>query len=412
MKSILSIYFLITITVTAIQMAAEYVHARNEIYSRLKSVEKIYYPALATALWQINKEQVTDLQKNILDLPFVSAIRIVDEQKHEVLKSKGEIQTGSSSIEHTFSLNYRVSNADAHLADVTLIASNKVILELLEVSYQMIVINALIKSLALTFLFIWIFRKRLEQPLKNLTTKIATVNLNALEKSRIDLEQSEDNELGTLERAFNSMLNTLDSERNAHAASLEAINKNLESLVASRTEQLEQANQQLEALARTDYLTGVSNRRNFLEQSNAEIQRALRTGALSLLMLDLDKFKQINDKWGHAAGDEVLKNFASVAKSPLRITDLFARIGGEEFAVLLPNTAINGAKAVAERILEEVRKSSVENTVDPIKYTVSIGVSEFNGETDTLAALMQRADAALYRAKESGRNQVQVFEHE
>lgn len=412
LKSILSIYFLITFSVTMAQMGIEYLNMRDQIHSRLVNIERIYYPALVTALWELNTNQVSELQDKILALSFVSAIRIVDEQGQETFRSKAGVIPDASAIEHTFNLNYRVANAEAHLANVTLMATRGVVLDLLKLNYQIMVINALIKSIALTLLFVWVFRRRLSEPLGKLTSQIETINLASLERTRIVLGLAEENEISKLERSFNAMLDVLDSERRAHLTRQEEINRTLENLVVRRTEELVLANAKLEVLVRTDPLTGLANRRHFIEQGNAEMQRALRTGPLSLLMLDLDHFKQVNDTWGHAVGDEVLINFAMVAKRPLRVVDLLARIGGEEFVVLLPNTTVEGAGAVAERIHEAVRNQVLEMAEGTVTYTISIGIAEFNGADDSLFDLIKQADAALYKAKLSGRNQTQVFKNE
>ena len=410
--SILSIYFVITFVVTIAQMVIEYFEMRSQVHQRLQNVERIYYPTLAASLWELNTKQVDDLQEKILALSFISAIRIVDEQGHDTLKSKGDVRPGVATVTHTFSLNYRDANADAHLADVTLMTTHGVVFDLLKVSYQLIVVNALIKSLALTILFVWVFKKRLSAPLGKLTSQIETINLNSLEKTRISLDQPEKNELSQLERAFNTMLSLLDAERKRHAAHLEEINEDLERQVISRTEQLALANQKLESLVREDPMTGIANRRHFFERATIEIQRALRSGPLSILMLDLDHFKDINDTWGHSVGDEVLKNFVVAAGIPLRATDLLARIGGEEFAILLPDTTLEGAKVLAERVVETVQRQTVEGPEGEIAYTVSVGAAVFHGAHDDLPSLLKRADAALYKAKERGRNRSEVFQNE
>lgn len=412
LKSTLSIYFLITVTVTLAQMGIEYFEMRDQVQSRLQNVERIYHPALSSALWEMDAQQVSALQEKILALSFISAIRIVDEQGQESFKSKHTISPSPTTVTHTFDLYYQVSNVNAHLATVTLLATYDVVLDLLKVSYQLIMINALIKSIALTFLFIWVFQKSLSEPLRTLISRIATINLTTLENARVDLGQPQENELSELERSFNSMLTVLANERKQHAARLEEVNRDLEKQVAIRTEELARANQQLLALVREDPLTGIANRRYFFEQANTEMQRAFRSGALSLLMIDLDHFKRVNDTWGHAVGDAVLKNFSVVAREPLRVADLMARIGGEEFAVLLPATTAEGARVVAERIREVVLNQFIEITEGQITYTVSIGVTEMNAVGDSLSSFMKRADTALYRAKELGRNRIEVLKNE
>lgn len=161
-------------------------------------------------------------------------------------------------------------------------------------------------------------------------------------------------------------------------------------------------------LANVDTLTGALSRRNFLNLAEQELARSRRYELpLMLLMLDLDHFKCINDRYGHAAGDTVLHGFVQTVSSVLRESDLIGRLGGEEFAVLLPNTALEGGQALAQRIIENVRASPVPVPGADIAYTVSIGAACLADET-AFSALLRQADAALYRAKEAGRDQLQV----
>lgn len=164
----------------------------------------------------------------------------------------------------------------------------------------------------------------------------------------------------------------------------------------------------LARLATTDELTGIFNRRHFVDVGRKEIDRCTRYGRrMSLLYIDIDHFKQVNDTWGHSAGDSVLKELAREIAGILRRQDTVARIGGEEFAVILPETEAKKAFAVAEslRLAIEQSKTRVDEK-NEIKYTLSIGVATLTGDDDSLDAMMQRADSALYQAKQSGRNQV------
>jgi diguanylate cyclase (GGDEF)-like protein len=161
-------------------------------------------------------------------------------------------------------------------------------------------------------------------------------------------------------------------------------------------------------LAHEDALTGLANRRRLMEVLSKEVARASRYNTpLSLLMIDLDRFKQFNDTYGHLKGDELLKKFAELLEKRIRTTDMAGRYGGEEFCLVLPNTPLKGAVVIAERIRKAVEdlKINVENNASPAGATVSIGVAEFaQGETDE--NLISAADAALYRAKQGGRNKV------
>ena len=162
------------------------------------------------------------------------------------------------------------------------------------------------------------------------------------------------------------------------------------------------------ALANSDALTGALSRRKFLNLAEQELARASRYQLpLMVLMMDLDNFKQINDHHGHAAGDLVLQGFVKTVSDVLRESDLIGRLGGEEFAVLLPNTSSEGGTALAQRIVESVRTSPIEVAGQSIAYTVSIGGGCLSGET-TFAALLSLADAALYRAKRAGRDRLEL----
>lgn len=161
-------------------------------------------------------------------------------------------------------------------------------------------------------------------------------------------------------------------------------------------------------LANIDTLTGALSRRNFLNLAEQELTRSTRYGLpLMVLMLDLDHFKLINQLHGHAAGDAVLQGFVQTVTGVLRESDLIGRIGGEEFAVLLPNTTLEGGRSLAQRVIESVRTSPVYVDGKYISYTVSIGAGCLSTET-SFAALLGAADAALYRVKNNGRDRLEV----
>lgn len=170
--------------------------------------------------------------------------------------------------------------------------------------------------------------------------------------------------------------------------------------------QKERADEETRRLATIDPLTGVFNRRTFIELAERELARSRRDStSLSLMILDLDHFKQVNDTYGHLAGDNVLVAFTALIKERARRGDLVVRYGGEEFCVLLPATSLPAAVALAERIRGATRATSF--TTPPTRITVSVGVTAYAGGAGvTLETLLARADEALYRAKHEGRNRV------
>jgi diguanylate cyclase (GGDEF)-like protein len=162
---------------------------------------------------------------------------------------------------------------------------------------------------------------------------------------------------------------------------------------------------QLKVMATTDVLTGVANRRHLFDRGSQEVRRIQRYGgSLSVLLLDIDSFKAINDSYGHDVGDTVLRDFAGAVKSSLRDVDIIGRVGGEEFAVLMPNTSPEEARASAERIVDVVRKMSFSSPSSGFGITVSIGFASCSEEMKTFDALLKAADIALYGAKRSGRD--------
>jgi len=174
--------------------------------------------------------------------------------------------------------------------------------------------------------------------------------------------------------------------------------------------ELEEKNRELQELAYYDPLTGLPNRRFFFEHASLIFEEVKRyEKPLSLLVMDIDHFKKINDTYGHDVGDVVLKTFAGVLRGIVRQSDICARFGGEEFVVLLPNTNLEGAKVLAERIRTTVAKNMVEHGSIVIVFTVSIGASQYRKGMQNIDELIKEADIALYRAKEEGRNRVEVF---
>lgn len=165
--------------------------------------------------------------------------------------------------------------------------------------------------------------------------------------------------------------------------------------------------QELTQLATTDALTGLQNRRSFFDAAAAEVARARRYGdPLSLVSINLDRFKLVNDKYGHAAGDVALVRFAEICRRHVREVDLLARIGGEEFALLLPATSQDNAARLAERIRQAVHDIAILADGQSFQFTVSMGVAAYRDTGDSLEELMRRADDALYRAKETGRDRI------
>lgn len=184
-------------------------------------------------------------------------------------------------------------------------------------------------------------------------------------------------------------------------------NLELEQLVQLRTQELRAAKEYAEQLARTDMLSGLHNRRSFFELGEKEFLRCLRYDRpLSMIMLDIDQFKQVNDSLGHHAGDEAIRVVSELLMTNSRPTDIIGRLGRDEFVILLPETGEGETMALAERLREKVAGMAINYEKDWFYLTVSLGVAQLTPVEETVDDLLVRADKALYRAKKAGRDRV------
>ena len=215
------------------------------------------------------------------------------------------------------------------------------------------------------------------------------------------------------------LVQALVGEQKRAQEELEDLNEHLEAQVERRTRDLTTEVEERKALegklrhlAYTDSLTGVLNRRGFLDAADKEVSRIRRHGRpVSLMIMDIDHFKKINDTHGHLFGDAILKDCMTMARELLRNYDLVGRIGGEEFALLLPETDLTEASEIGERVrkgLEELDR--LDDDGQTVRFTVSIGIAVVRPEESDFMQTMRRADHALYRAKKTGRNRVCVEE--
>ncbi len=209
--------------------------------------------------------------------------------------------------------------------------------------------------------------------------------------------------------AASGVLEPLAAGINDMAERIAFTQEDLRHKVVLATEELRQQKEAAERAARVDALTGVANRRAFDEIAEHEVQRALRYGMpVSLIMIDLDHFKTINDSYGHQTGDAVLVSFARTITQAVREVDVVGRWGGEEFLVLLPGTAAAEAMRAAERMRAALAECHLHLQGRRIHFTASFGVAEFNPAELSLYSLLDRLDGALYRAKAAGRDRVEL----
>jgi diguanylate cyclase (GGDEF)-like protein len=251
---------------------------------------------------------------------------------------------------------------------------------------------------------IWWFASRMSRPIEIIARFSRKVQQgNEGERLSITNSKAEVLEVRELIDAVGGMAKTLLERKHA----LEENNQGLERKVAEHTSELEILKRDAEMQARTDALTGLPNRRAFSEAAERLIQIAQRSQRpLSLIMMDIDFFKKVNDTWGHDAGDVVLIEVARLIADTVRISDMPARLGGEEFAILLPETDSAGAQELAEKLRLNIAAHVMHAGGATIKVTSSFGIVSVDAPDLDIDQMLQKSDAALYRAKNEGRNRI------
>ena len=180
--------------------------------------------------------------------------------------------------------------------------------------------------------------------------------------------------------------------------------------IALSKKELKLANLQLAQQSKTDQLTQLNNRGYWEDSLMHEHKRFMRYGnKYSLVMLDIDYFKKINDTYGHQAGDKVLKTVSNILMDSVRDTDIVGRYGGEEFGVILPGNDSQGAFTFAERLRKKIDKTEIKTNENCIKITISLGIAEFKNDVESYIDHIERADRALYESKHAGRNQTTIY---
>lgn len=395
-------------------------HSVEAMTTELKLIDQVFQRTLSKAIWEMDREALQTQLDSAAQVAPVGRLELIIRKasgKPEVLVVK-RAERSSSGLAPTLNrmLTF-VPYPGAHeiVGELTLEGNESVLWARLQGEVLSIVVTQVIQSVLLAGLIMWMFNRSVTVHVEHISRHLSRISpSNLQEPLLLDRPASHRDELTVLESGVNHLQSNMSAymdRQRRDERDLAAHRDHLAELVEERTAELQAANLRLEELSRVDALTGLANRRHFDEMKDLEFRRAKRQDQpLSVLMCDVDFFKRYNDSYGHAQGDECLRLVAQTLKGVFsRAGEFVARIGGEEFAVLLPATDLAQASVAAERLRHAMSTRGIPHTGSDAAphVTLSIGVAQLDPSTmDRFEALMQRADEALYRAKSLGRNQV------
>ena len=388
---------LASLLVGSLQGWLSYRHVQGELVDELRAITQTSVPLLAVALWDIEREAVQWQIETMAERPEIGLVRLSVPTGQVFIA--GDERLAQSVVPSIFEIPQpgrplnRIGRLEVY-ADPAAFQG-----ELVYLALSTLLAYGLLTLLVCTLVGFFL-RRHLENPLRQLAGYLGTLTPERL-RQPLQLErpaQRRRDEIDLMVDGFRVMQQTVDQ----HV-------RHLDDLVAQRTAALQQALSEIEALSRTDGLTGCFNRRHFDERFIEEFDRASRyKQELALVFCDIDYFKRINDSYGHAVGDAVLKALKTCTDQCLRErVDWVARYGGEEFVIVLPHTGLAEARGVAERLRQVVEKDlgRLAGLPGGGQVTASFGVAAQVPGSDP-GALLELADQRLYAAKQAGRNRV------
>jgi diguanylate cyclase len=411
LRVIFSIYLAVTFLITSMQFLSEYLKTQDAISNELKQLEQTVRGPISTSLWQYNQNQLDVLIAGLVKMPIIEGVDVSNAHGQNIISKRSFTQSSVplAIFETKSTLNWTLNGKSVYLGTLVLYSSSEVVLDRVLFGFSLIAIAAIIKLSVLFWLFIWAFNRYLAIPLKELMSQVEEVQLSQSANNRISLSNIEHNELSQLQTHMNNMLNAIEKDRELLIEVEQSKRIWLEEAVAKRTEELQILNEKLKNLARSDSLTGVLNRGSFFETAKHMLLLAQRQKSpASFVLMDLDHFKMINDNHGHFIGDKVLIHFTHTIQTLLRKSDLIGRVGGEEFALFLPDTGMDEAFQLADKIRKTIRDSTLQIDGQTVTYTVSLGIDSSGPEDNSIDELFKRADLKLYGAKDKGRDRVEI----
>ncbi len=392
------------------QFLTEYLKTQNSISYELKQLQETVQGPVSTSLWQYDQTQLGVLVDGLIKMPVIEGVDVFDKHGKSMISKRSYTQASLplSIFETKSELYWTLNGKRIFLGTLVLYSSSEVVLDRVLFGFFLIAITAMIKLSILFGLFIWAFDRYLARPLKELMQQVNEVQSSKNTRKRINLSHIENNELSQLQDHMNTMLFSMERDRERLLEDEKSKRDWLEEAVTKRTKDLQVLNEKLKTLATRDSLTGTLNRGSFFDTANHLLELSQRQKLpASFILIDLDYFKNINDTYGHFVGDKVLIHFTDTAQSMIRESDLIGRVGGEEFALFLPNTGLDNAFKLANKIRKAVVDSTLEVDGETVIYTVSQGVASSELKDCSVIELFKVADLKLYCAKDKGRDRVE-----
>lgn len=388
--------------------------------AELTLIDEVFQRTLAKAIWEMDRDALQTHVSGVAQVSPVGRVELRLLQNGRTTEVMMQRREGAEPSQRAPVLRRKLSyepypGAAETVGELTLEGDERVLWERLRGELAGIVLTQLIQSLLLAGLVMWVFNRTVTVHVRRVARHLDELTPQTLDRTlRLERKPGRRDELSLLESGVNQLQGNLSdylARQRRDESDLAAHRDRLAELVDEQTAELRAANAQLQALSRSDPLTGLANRRHFDEVKDIEFRRAQRLGQpLSVLLCDVDFFKRYNDTYGHALGDDCLRLIAQTLRETFgRAGELAARIGGEEFAVLLPAVDAVQAQAAAERLRAALAERDIPHSASQVapRVTLSIGVAQFDADTmDRFEALLHRADQALYRAKRQGRDRV------
>ncbi|MFN3986246.1 MAG: GGDEF domain-containing protein [Rhodocyclaceae bacterium] len=387
--------------------------------AELTLIDKVFQRTLSKAIWEMDREALETQLDSVAQVAAVGLLQVRIPRagrEAEQLEYRHADHTGAHwapSLRHE--LVYEpYPGAHEVVGELAIEGNERLLWQRLHGELAGIVLTQVVQSLLLAGLIMWMFNRSVTVHVRRIARHLGELAPDNLHRPLHLQRQPRRDELNLLESGVNDLQAKLSAylrRQRQYEQELAAHRDRLAELVEARTAELRAANTRLEELSRSDPLTGLANRRHFDETKEIEFRRALRLGQpLSVLMCDVDHFKAYNDTFGHAAGDDCLRNIAAILQTTFaRAGELVARVGGEEFAALLPGVDAARARDAAERLRSALAARGLEHGAGGAGayVTLSIGVAQLDpAEMDHVDMLLDRADQALYRAKREGRDRV------